>query len=206
MLFIDEIKTAFKYDPAARNIFEVLLYQGLWAVWLHRLAHLLWICHIPFLPRLVSQIARFLTGIEIHPGAKIGAGVFIDHGSGVVIGETAEVGANCLIYHGVTLGGTGKAREKRHPTIGPNTIIGAGAKILGNIRIGENCKIGANSVVVKEIPANSTAIGMPARVIIQDGTKVDTNWANMPDPVEKTVVHLIQRIVTLEETLKNLQK
>jgi serine O-acetyltransferase len=202
MLFIDEIRAAYRYDPAARHI-EVLLYQGLWAVWLHRLAHLLWAMHIPFLPRCISQLARFLTGIEIHPGARLGRGVFIDHGSGVVIGETAEVGDNCLIYHGVTLGGTSTQRVKRHPTIGRDTIIGAGAKILGNIRVGSNCKIGANTVLLRDVPDNSTVAGVPGRIIIQNGEKVANDWRDMPDPVETTIVHLIQRIVTLEEKLKN---
>ncbi|MDR2431734.1 MAG: serine O-acetyltransferase [Candidatus Margulisbacteria bacterium] len=200
MLFIDELRAAYRYDPAARHI-EVLLYQGLWAVWLHKFAHLLWTLRLPFIPRLISQISRFLTGIEIHPGAQIGRGVFIDHGFGVVIGETAEVGDNCLIYHGVTLGGTSTQRVKRHPTIGPNTIIGAGAKILGNIKVGANCKIGANTVLLKDVPDNSTVVGIPGRVIIQDGRQAANDWNDLPDPVEETVVHLIRRIVTLEERL-----
>lgn len=201
---LSEIKSAFKYDPAARNIFEVLMYQGLWAVWFHRLAHVLFQLHVPIIPRFISQVSRFLTGIEIHPGAKIGKGVFIDHGMGVVIGETAIVGDNCLIYHGVTLGGTGKQKEKRHPTIEQGTIIGAGAKVLGNITIGENCRIGANSVVVKDTPPNSTVTGIPGRIVVQDGKKVEEAkyWGSLPDPVEKTIVNLIQRIIHLENQLK----
>ncbi|MDR2428931.1 MAG: serine O-acetyltransferase, partial [Candidatus Margulisbacteria bacterium] len=184
---------------------EVWLYHGLWAVWIHKFLHLLYVCRLPVIPRLGSQIMRALTGIEIHPGAKIGNGVFIDHGSGVVIGETAEVGDNCLIYHGVTLGGTSTRRVKRHPTVGANTIIGCGAKIIGNIHIGQNCKIGVNAIVLKDVPDNSTVVGMAARVIVQNGEKVDTDWGTLPDPVEDTIVHLIHRIVTLEEKLKNLE-
>jgi len=205
MLFIDEIKAAYHYDPAARHI-EVLLYQGLWAVWLHKFAHLLWILHIPLLPRIISQLNRFLTGIEIHPGAKLGRGVFIDHGFGVVIGETAVIGDNCLIYHGVTLGGTNTHRVKRHPTIGKNTIIGCGAKILGDIRIGNNCKIGANAVVVKDVPDNATVVGMPGRTILQAEQKADTVWKDMPDPVQDTIVNLIGRIVELEKKLRTPEK
>lgn len=201
---LNEIKAAFKYDPAAKNIFEVLMYQGLWAVWFHRIAHFLFRLGLPVIPRFISQVSRFLTGIEIHPGAQLGKGVFIDHGMGVVIGETAIVGDDCLIYHGVTLGGTGKQKEKRHPTIGAGTIIGAGAKVLGNIVIGENCRIGSNSVVVKDTPPNSTVTGIPGRVIIQDGKKIEeaTYWGALPDPVEKTMVNLIQRIIHLENQLK----
>jgi serine O-acetyltransferase len=200
-----EISAAFHGDPAAKNIFEVLMYQGIWAIWLHRLAHLLYVLKIPVLPRFISQISRFLTGIEIHPGAKIGKYVFIDHGSGVVIGETAEVGDHCIIYHGVTLGGTGFMQGKRHPTIGQHTVIGAGAKILGNITIGNNCKIGSNSVVVKDVPDNSTVVGIPGRIIVRDGKKLmddSLNWGDLPDPVERTIVNLIHRITALEEELK----
>jgi serine O-acetyltransferase len=201
---LGEIRAAFKNDPAARNIFEVLMYQGIWAIWFHRIAHFLFRLGIPVIPRFISQVSRFLTGIEIHPGAKLGKEILIDHGSGVVIGETAEVGDRCLIYHGVTLGGTGLRNEKRHPTIGAGTVIGAGAKVLGNIRIGENCRIGSNSVVLKDVPPNSTVVGIPGRVIIQDGKKLldDLNWGDLPDPVEKTMVHLIHRIIRLENQLK----
>ncbi|GBR76431.1 serine O-acetyltransferase [Candidatus Termititenax persephonae] len=204
MLFIDEIKSALKYDPACRW-WEVWLYHGLWVVWIHKFLHVLYVCRVPIIPRLISQLTRFLTGIEIHPGAKIGRGVFIDHGSGVVIGETAEVGDNCLIYHGVTLGGTSTKRVKRHPTVGANTIIGCGAKIIGKVRIGSNCKIGANTTILKDVPDNSTVVGMPGRVIIQNDERVDNDWGKMPDPVEDTVVHLIRRIVKLEEELQRIE-
>ena len=203
MIFVDEIKSALRYDPACRW-WEVWLYHGLWAVWFHKFLHILYVCRVPIIPRLFSQISRCLTGIEIHPGAKIGRGVFIDHGSSVVIGETAEIGDNCLIYHGVTLGGTSTRRVKRHPTVGANTVIGCGAKIIGNIRIGGNCKIGANATVLKDVPDNSTVVGMPARVILQSGDKADNDWSALPDPVETTVVNLIGRIVTLEAELKKI--
>ncbi len=197
-----EIKAAFHGDPAAKNIFEVLMYQGIWAIWFHRLAHLLYVLKIPVLPRLISQISRFLTGIEIHPGAKIGQEVFIDHGMGVVIGETAEIGNNCIIYHGVTLGGTKREPGKRHPTIGAHTIIGAGAKILGAITIGQNCRIGANSVVIKPVADNCTVVGNPGRIIMQEGKKLveeELDWNSLPDPLEKTFVNLIERITSIEE-------
>ncbi|SCN22571.1 Serine acetyltransferase [Clostridium sp. N3C] len=162
------IQAVKKNDPAARSSFEILmLYPSIHAIIFHRIAHFLYKKHLFFLARLVSQISRFITGIEIHPGAKIGKGLFIDHGMGVVIGETAEIGDNVTIFHGVTLGGTGKDKGKRHPTIGNNVIIGAGAKILGPIKIGDDVKIGANAVVLKDVPANATAVGIPARVILK---------------------------------------
>lgn len=161
---INDIKVIFEKDPAA-NVFEILLYQGLWAIWFHRIAHFLYWLHIPFFPRLISQISRFLTLIEIHPGAKIGRGCFIDHGCGVVIGETTEIGENVTIFQGVTLGGTGKQKGKRHPTVGNNVIIGANAIVLGAITIGDNAKIGAASVVTKSVPANTTVVGNPARPV-----------------------------------------
>jgi serine O-acetyltransferase len=201
-----EIRAAFHGDPAAKNIFEVLMYQGIWAIWLQRIAHLLFVLKIPVFPRFISQVNRFLTGIEIHPGAKIGREVFIDHGAGVVIGETAVVGDHCIIYHGVTLGGTGFVQGKRHPTIGNHTVIGAGAKILGNITIGDNCKIGSNSVVLKDVPNNSTVVGVPGRIVARDGKKLmdeNLNWGDLPDPVEKTIINLIHRITALEDELKN---
>lgn len=162
-LYLDA-KNIIKKDPAARNILEViLLYQGFHSLVFHRIAHFLYNCKLFFLARLISQIARFITGIEIHPGAKIGKCLFIDHGMGVVIGETAEVGDNCIIYHGVTLGGTGKDKYKRHPTIGNNVMIGAGAKILGPILIGDNSKIGAGAVVLHNVEKNATVVGVPAK-------------------------------------------
>lgn len=161
-----DIKNIMENDPAANSAFEVLLlYPSIHALIAHRIAHKLYTRRLFFLARLISQFSRFITGIEIHPGAKIGRGLFIDHGMGVVIGETAEIGDNVTIYHGVTLGGTGKEKGKRHPTIGDNVIIGAGAKVLGPIYIGSGAKVGANAVVLKDIPANSTAVGVPSRII-----------------------------------------
>ena len=168
MFIFEDIKIIFERDPAAGNIFEVLLYQGLWAVWVHRISHLLYCLKIPIIPRLISQIMRFLTMIEIHPGARIGRRFFIDHGAGVVIGETTEIGDDVTIFQGVTLGGTGKEKGKRHPTIGSNVVIGAGAVILGAIAVGQNARIGALSVVTKPVPPNSTVVGNPARVIIKE--------------------------------------
>ena len=165
---IEDYVIAFQRDPAARNWLEILVcYPGVQAIFFYRLAHWLHKLDIPFLPRLISHLARFLTGIEIHPGAKIGNRVFIDHGMGVVIGETAVIGNNCLLYQGVTLGGTGKDRGKRHPTLGCNVTVGAGAKILGNINIGSNARVGAGAVVVKDVPANSTVVGIPGRIVSQ---------------------------------------
>lgn len=162
------IQAVKRNDPAARNSFEILmLYPSIHAVFFHRIAHFLYKRHLFFLARLVSQISRFITGIEIHPGAKIGSGLFIDHGMGVVIGETAEIGDNVTIFHGVTLGGTGKDKGKRHPTVGNNVVIGAGAKVLGPIKIGDGAKIGANAVVLKDVPVNATAVGIPARTILK---------------------------------------
>ena len=171
-----EIKAAFKNDPAAKNIFEVLMYQGIWAIWFHRVAHILFSWRIPVLPRFISQVARFLTGIEIHPGAQIGKRFFIDHGLGVVIGETAIIGDDVLLYQGSTLGGTGIVQGKRHPTIGNNVVVGAGAKVLGNIVIGDNSYIGANAVVVKDVPSNSTVVGVPGRITKQDGKRWISAW------------------------------
>jgi len=195
----DDIKVIFEKDPAAKNIFEVLLYQGLWAIFFHRVAHFLYGIGIPFFPRLISQISRLLTLIEIHPGAKIGNRFFIDHGNGVVIGETAVIGNDVLIYQGVTLGGTGKEKGKRHPTIGSNVVIGAEAIVLGNITIGDNSRIGAGAVVTKDVPPNSTAVGNPARIVVFDGKKLETlAHADLPDMVED----MEKRIKNLEEKLR----
>ncbi|MDJ0590917.1 MAG: serine O-acetyltransferase [Pleurocapsa sp. MO_226.B13] len=173
---VEDYAIAFKRDPAARNWLEVLLcYPGVQAIFFYRLAHWLHGLNLPFLPRFLSHIARFLTGIEIHPGAKIGNRVFIDHGMGVVIGETAVIGNNCLLYQGVTLGGTGKDLGKRHPTLGCNVTVGAGAKILGNINIGSNARVGAGAVVVKDVPANSTVVGIPGRIVSQRDEEYDCN-------------------------------
>jgi len=165
MYMLEDIKVIFEKDPAAANIFEVLLYQGLWAIWIHRFAHLFYRWNIPFFPRLISQIMRLLTLIEIHPGAAIGRRFFIDHGCGVVIGETAVIGDDVTIFQGVTLGGTGKEKGKRHPTIGNGVVIGANAIVLGNITIGNNARIGAGAVVTKPVPAETTVVGNPAQIL-----------------------------------------
>lgn len=185
-------------DPAARSTLEVLLcYPGLHALLFHRLAHFFYRRKLVLLPRLLSHLSRFFTGIEIHPGAKIGSGFFIDHGMGVVIGETTEIGTNVTIYQGVTLGGTGKEKGKRHPTIGSNVVVGTGAKVLGPIEIGENCRIGANSVVLRSAPPNSTVVGIPARVVYCNGQKVPSinlNHSDMPDPVAEALKNLQEQI------------
>jgi len=196
-------------DPASRNSFEILLlYSGLHAIMLHRSAHFLYRHKWFFLARFISQFSRFLTGIEIHPGAKIGKGVFIDHGSGVVIGETTEIGDGCTIYQGATLGGTGKEKGKRHPTLGKNVLVGTGAKILGPFKVGDNAKIAANAVVLEEIPPNSTAVGVPARVVKQNGVKVceDLDQIHIPDPVSQELCLLRHRLDKLEKMLKDEEK
>lgn len=185
----------FERDPAAKTFLEVILcYPGLHAIVLHRLAHTLHRNKLILIARLISQFGRFITGIEIHPGATIGNGVFIDHGTGVVIGETAEVGDNVTIYQGVTLGGTGKERGKRHPTVGNNVVVGTGAKVLGPIIIGENAKIGAGSVVLNNVPPHTTVVGVPGRVVIYDGERIpsiDLNHEDLPDPVAE-MLHCLQ--------------
>jgi len=201
VFFQKEIRAAFERDPAATNYFEVLLtYAGLHAVIFYRIAHSLWSMKVPFLPRYISQLARFFTGIEIHPGARIGEGLFIDHGMGVVVGETAIIGDNVLLYQGVTLGGTGKERGKRHPTIGNNVVVGAGAKILGNITIGDNSYIGSNAVVIKDVPPNSTVVGVPGRITKQDGKKIDISLDHIHvlDPILQEMEDLKKRIEKLE--------
>jgi serine O-acetyltransferase len=198
----DGIRAVFERDPAARNV-EVLLYPGLWALWMHQIDHFLFRLHIPVIPRLISQISRIFTTIEIHPGAKIGKRVFIDHGFGVVIGETSVIGDDVTIYQGVTLGGTGKEHGKRHPTIGNGVVIGAGAIILGNITIGNNARIGAGAVVTKPVPANSTVVGNPARIVTLEGKKIETlAHGELPDPVGKALDEMNQRIAKLESMLK----
>lgn len=200
----EDIEVVFEQDPAARTHFEVMLtYSGLHAIWSHRVAHFLFKRKLFFLARTVSQISRFFTGIEIHPGAKIGRRFFIDHGMGVVIGETCEIGDNVTVFQGVTLGGTGKEKGKRHPTIKDNALIATGAKVLGSITIGENSKVGAGSVVLQDVPPNSTVVGIPGRVVIQDGIKVrnskDLNHRDLPDPV-------LDKIRELENEIENLKK
>ncbi len=202
VFFFHEIRAAQKRDPAAQGFLEVLLlYQGLHAIISHRIAHFLYKLHFFFLARYLSQLSRWATGIEVHPGAVIGRSLFIDHGMGVVIGETAIVGDNVLIYQGVTLGGTGLEKGKRHPTIGNNVVIGGGAKILGNITIGDNSYIGANAVVIKDIPPNSTVVGVPGRITKQDGRKIDVSLDHIHilDPIMQTIEELEKRIEKLEK-------
>ena len=202
----EDIKVIFEQDPAARSYFEVILtYSGLHAIWSHRLAHALHKRKFFFLARVVSQVSRFFTGIEIHPGAKIGKRLFIDHGMGVVIGETCEIGDNVTIYQGVTLGGTGKEKGKRHPTVKDNALIATGAKVLGSITIGENAKIGAGSVVLRDVPPHSTVVGIPGKIAVQNGVKVnkDLNHANLPDPVADRLKELQNEINKLKLELDN---
>ena len=210
-----DFKACFQRDPAARTplgfLEVILLYSGFHAVFWHRINHLLHSLHIPFFPRLFSQLVRFFTGIEIHPGAKIGPGFFIDHGMGVVIGETAEIGENVTIYQAVTLGGTGTERGKRHPTLGNNVVVGAGAKVLGNIKLGDNVKVGAGSVVVHSVPDNCTVVGVPAEIVRKEGTKVprkqgeecevDLNHGDLPDPLKE----LKNRIRALQKEVETLE-
>lgn len=196
-------------DPAARGTLEILLaYPGLHALWLHRLAHRLWVKRVPLIPRLLSHLNRWVTGIEIHPGATIGKGLFIDHGMGCVIGETAEIGDNVTLYQGVTLGGTGKERGKRHPTVGDNVVIAAGAKVLGPISIGDNSKVGAGAVVIRPVPCNCTVVGVPGRVIVRDGSpvnsSVDLHHEAIPDPIMETLKCYGQRIEKLERLLEEI--
>ena len=196
-----DIKAAFEHDPAAVNTLEVLLtYPGFHARQFHRLAHTLYRWHIPVLPRLLSHISRFLTGIEIHPGAKIGEGFFIDHGMGVVIGETAEIGDNVTLYQDVTLGGTSQQKRKRHPTLGNNVVVGVGAQLIGDITIGDNTKVGAGSVVVTSVPANATVVGVPGRVVAVRNPDTDT-VERLPDPVGEKLELLEKRVTELEKRL-----
>lgn len=201
VFFYGDIRVAQKKDPAAKGFLEVLLlYQGLHALVSYRVAHFLYKLRLFFLARLLSQIARFMTGIEIHPGAKIGKRFFIDHGMGVVIGETSIVGDDVLLYQGVTLGGAGLEKGKRHPTIGNNVVIGTGAKVLGNITIGDNSYIGANAVVIKDVPSNSTVVGVPGRITKQDGKKIDVSLDHIHtlDPIMQNIEELQKRIEKLE--------
>ena len=202
-LIKQEIKTIKAKDPAAKSTLEiVLLYQGFHALILHRLAHKLYKLKIPFLPRFISQFSRFITGIEIHPGASIGKNFFIDHGMGVVIGETAIIGDNCLMYQGVTLGGTGKETGKRHPTIGNNVTLGAGAILLGNITIGDNSNVGAGSVVIKSAKENSTLVGVPARVVKEKNFVQGKLMHNkIPDPLAVEIDALKKEIEILKKAV-----
>jgi serine O-acetyltransferase len=208
-----EIQVVFERDPAVKSTLEVLLtYPGLHAIMTHRVAHWLYKKKM-FLPaRMLSQFSRFITGIEIHPGAKIGEGLFIDHGSGVVIGETAEVGDNVTIYQGVTLGGTGKEKGKRHPTIGNNVVISSGAKVLGSFCVGDNVKIGAGSVVLKPVPDNCTVVGVPGKVVVRNGQRVgtvpeiDLRHDLLPDPVAEALTTLNEAIQRLEKRIDELER
>jgi serine O-acetyltransferase len=202
---VADFRIIFERDPAARNWLEVLLcYPGLHAIAFHRFAHLLHDRQVKFIPRLISHIGRFLTGIEIHPGATLGKGVFIDHGMGVVIGETAIVGDYSLIYQGATLGGTGKESGKRHPTLGKNVVVGAGAKILGNIQIGDNVRVGAGSIVLRDVPSDCTVVGIPGRIVSKQGAGCPLEHSNLPDTQATAMRSLTERIDFLEAQLQSL--
>ena len=206
-----DIQAVRERDPAARSTLEVLLcYPGVHALACHRFAHAIWRRGWKIPARFLSHIARFFTGIEIHPAAQLGPGLFIDHGMGVVIGETAEVGENVTLLQGVTLGGTSLKREKRHPTLGDNVVVGAGAKIIGAFKIGDGSRIGAGSVVVREVPTNSVVVGVPGRVTYRDGQRVaggiDLDQTDLPDPVSKAIEQLIERIRALEDELETVKK
>lgn len=203
----EQFETIFREDPAAKSRLEILLcYPGFHAILLHRLSHRLHKAGVPLVPRVLSQVSRTFTGIEIHPGASIGRRFFIDHGMGVVIGETTVIGDDCLLYQGVTLGGTGKERGKRHPTLGNHVVVGTGAKVLGNIVIGDNSKIGAGSVVIHEVPPHSTVVGIPGRVVRRGGcTESDMlEHAQLPDPEAQERAELRGRIEQLEEQVRQL--
>jgi serine O-acetyltransferase len=205
----EDIEVVFDQDPAARSYIEVILtYSGVHAIWAHRLAHALFKRKFYFWARIVSQISRFFTGIEIHPGAKIGRRFFIDHGMGVVIGETCEIGDNVTVFQGVTLGGTGKEKGKRHPTIKDNALIATGAKVLGSITIGENSKVGAGSVVLRDVPPNSTVVGIPGKVVIKDGVKLkkDLNHSDLPDPVSDRLVEMEKKLQEMQVELEDLRR
>ncbi len=206
-----DVAAAMERDPAARNRLEVLLcYPGVHALLFHRWAHRLWRAGFVVGARFLSHVARFLTGIEIHPAAKIGAGVFIDHGMGLVIGETAEVAENVTLYQGVTLGGTSLSREKRHPTLERNVVVGTGAAVIGAITLGEGTRVGAGSVVVKDVPPNSVVVGVPGRVIFRDGKRVresvDLDHTDLPDPLAKAIEQMLDRIQLLETELAVLRR
>ncbi|HHY13666.1 MAG TPA: serine O-acetyltransferase [Thermoanaerobacterales bacterium] len=212
----DDIKVVFDRDPAARSVLEVILcYSGFHAIIFHRIAYYLYNKNLVLIPRLISQLNRFITGIEIHPGAKIGERLFIDHGMGIVIGETTEIGRDVTLYQGVTLGGTGREKGKRHPTIGNNVVIGAGAKILGPFKVGDCSKIGAGAVVLNEVPPNSTVVGVPGKITVKDEkidyrdpdfAIVDLRHDELPDPVSEVMRNLENRIEHLEQQLKKVKE
>ena len=204
--FQSDLQIIRERDPAARGLLEIILcYPGFQAIILHRISHKLWKIGLPLVPRVLSQLTRSLTGIEIHPGAKIGQGVFIDHGMGVVIGETTEIGNRCLLYQGVTLGGTGKNHGKRHPTLSENVVVGAGAKVLGAIKVGENTRIGAGSVVVRDVEADSTVVGIPGRIVHQSGVRINPlAHSALPDAEATIIRNLMERIDYLESQVRVL--
>ena len=208
--FRPELDAAMSRDPAARNAWEVLLlYPGVHALVAHRLAHRLWLWRVPFVPRAISQVARGLTGIEIHPGATIGRGLFIDHGMGVVIGETTVIGKNVTLFQGVTLGGTGKEKGKRHPTLLDNVVVGGGAKVLGNLTIGENVRIGANAVVIRDVPADAVVVGVPGRIVRHEGRAfpgINLDHTSLPDPLAQALEKLQHEIDLIEDRLKQHRK
>ncbi len=201
-----DLQAVFERDPAATSRLEVFFtYSGFHALLAHRIAHWLWKCNIPFFPRLISQVARWLTGVEIHPGASIGAGFFIDHGMGVVIGETTEIGDYVTLFQGVTLGGTGKERGKRHPTLGNHVVVGAGAKVLGGIIIGDNVKVGANAVVLRTVPPNSTVVGNPGRIVKYDGERLPEatmDHTNIPDPIAERFEAIEQELIAIRKKIE----
>src|SRR6266545_4023665 len=204
-----DVRTVLERDPAARSAFEVVLcYPGVHAIWAHRVSHVLWGAGWTTAARWLSHLSRFLTGIEIHPAAKLGPGLFIDRGMGIVIGETAEVGKNVSLLQGVTLGGTSNKREKRHPTLGDHVMVGAGAKILGGFTIGAGSRIGAGSVVVREVPENSVVVGVPGRVTFRDGARlgIDLNQSDLPDPLARTLEQMVERIHALEADIESLKQ
>ena len=205
-----DLHAVFERDPAATSRLEVFLtYSGFHALLAHRISHWLWNCRIPLLPRVISQLARWLTGVEIHPGATIGAGFFIDHGMGVVIGETTEIGDYVTLFQGVTLGGTGKERGKRHPTLGNHVVVGAGAKVLGGIRIGDNVKVGANAVVLRSVPPNSTVVGNPGRIVKYDGERLPEatmDHTNIPDPIAERFDAMEQELIVLRKKVEETER
>ncbi len=205
-----DIHIVFERDPAARSVLEIIFcYPGFHALCIYRIAHWFWRQELYFLGRFISHLGRFVTGIEIHPGATIGSRFFIDHGMGVVIGETAEIGNGVTLYHGVTLGGTTWKKIKRHPTLGNNVVVGAGAKILGDIKIGDNSLVGSGSVVVKDVPPNSTVVGVPGRVVFKDGKHMEDfqglNLGELPNPVAQVVKCILDRIYEMEKEVKRLK-
>ena len=214
----EDIETVFRRDPAARNVWEVLTYPGLHAIVFHRVSHRIWSTRIPprgfwkFIARVLSHLSRIITQVEIHPGAKIGRRFFIDHGSGIVIGETAEIGHDVLMYHQVTLGGTTLQKVKRHPTIGNNVLIGMGAKIVGAITVGDHCRIGANAVVNKDIPPHCTVVGVPGRIVIRENERIEDdvpvmdNIINRVDPEDEVIRELKQRVEFLEQHIEKLEQ